>query len=242
MEQSSAPLDNAMPQKRSLTLVSTSVAGEAPLHPSKLRAPLTQRLNYSIKWIVAGLAIAAAIFYFGQTYLLGPIVIVDKINQHDVVQTVVASGRVETPFRINIGTQVVGVIKDVPVTEGQTVKAGDVLIQLDDTEAHEAVRLAQSVVAQWQAKLDQLANVIAKLAEETKAQAQAGVIDSQAGYDRALKLYRQGYGSKAALDAARKALDIAQSQVRSADLQVATNRPGGMDYMTAQTQGVGYSL
>ncbi len=236
MDQSSAPRGNANQQKHDFKLVTSPILTGAPLQQNRSRVPLLQRISSRAKWIVAGLAIAVAIFYFGQTYLLGPIVIVDKIKQQDVVQTVVASGRVETPFRINIGTQVVGMIKGVPVTEGQTVKAGDVLIQLDDTDAHEAVRLAQSVVAQWRAKLDQLANVSARLAEETKAQAQAAVVDSQIAYDRALKLYQQGYGTKVAFDAARKALDITQSQIRAAEIQIATSKPGGMDYISAQTQ------
>jgi HlyD family secretion protein len=236
MEQSTTPREPAKDQKPDLKLVSAPGLAKTPLQPPQPRKSLRQRMGAWAKWIVVGLALAAAVFYFGQSYFFGPIIVVDRIKQQDVVQTVVASGRVETPFRINIGTQVTGVVKDIPVAEGQTVKTGDVLIQLDETDIHESVKLAQSVVAQWQAKLDQLTNVSARSAEETKAQAQAVVIDSQVSYDRALKLYRQGYASKAALDSARRALDIALSQVRAADLQVATNRPGGMDYMTAQTQ------
>jgi HlyD family secretion protein len=236
MDQSSAPRENANQQKRDLKLIPSPILTGASLQPSKSRMPLFQRIGSWVKWIVAGLATAVAIFYFGQTYFLGPIVLVDTVKLQDIVQTVVASGRVETPFRINISTQVVGVIKDVPVAEGQSVKAADVLIQLDDTDAHEAVRLAQSVVAQWRTKLNQLANVSARLAEETRAQAQAAVVDSQIAYDRALKLYQQGYGTKVTLDTARKALDVAQSQVRAAEIQIAASRPGGADYMTAQTQ------
>ena len=33
-----------------------------------------------------------------------------------------------------------------------------------------------------------------------------------------------------------KALDIARAQVRSAELQVFTNQPGGSDYVMAETQ------
>jgi HlyD family secretion protein len=236
MEKSVAPRENAKDPKPDLKLVGASAPVKAPLQPPKSPRPLLQQISAWAKWVAAGLALAAAVFYFGQTYFFGPIVIVDKIKQQDVVQTVVASGRVETPFRINISTQVIAVVKDIPVAEGQTVRRGDVLIQLDDADSHETLRLAQSVVAQWQTKLNQLATVTSKLAEETKAQAQAAVADSQIAYDRAMKLYRLGYGTKVSLDTARKALDIAQSQVRAADLQITTSRPGGMDYLTAQTQ------
>ncbi len=236
MEQSATLGFNNKHQKRDLTLVSPSLPNGTPLQPKEPRLPLQHRVYSWVKWVVAGVVLIAAVFYFGQTYIFGPLVLVDKIKQQDILQTVVASGRVETPYRINIGSQVTGTIKDVPAAEGQTVKARDILIELDNTDAREVVKLAQGVVAQWRLKLDQLAHVSAKLAEETKAQAQAAVADSQVAYDRAIKLYRLGYGTKVSLDTARKALDIAQSQVRAADLQMVTNSPGGMDYLSAQAQ------
>jgi HlyD family secretion protein len=128
MEKSVAPRENAKDPKPDLKLVSGSAPVKAPLQPPKSPRLLLQQISAWAKWIAAGLALAAAVFYFGQTYFFGPIVIVDKIKQQDVVQTVVASGRVETPFRMNISTQVIAAVKDIPVAEGQTVRRGDVLI------------------------------------------------------------------------------------------------------------------
>ena len=51
-----------------------------------------------------------------------------------------------------------------------------------------------------------------------------------------INLPSDGYGTKATLDDATKSLDIARAQVRSAELQVFTNRPGGSDYVMAETQ------
>jgi HlyD family secretion protein len=125
---------------------------------------------------------------------------------------------------------------DVPVDEGQAVQAGALLVSLDDREAREAVRLAAGVVEQGKARLKQLATVAGPAAAETKKQAEATLKNAQAAYDRALKLQHQGFATGATLDDARKALDVAKSQVQAAGLQVATAMPGGMDYLLAQTQ------
>ena len=54
--------------------------------------------------------------------------------QRDFVQTVVASGRVETAHRVEIGAQITATVRRVAVAEGQAVQAGQLLIELDDAE------------------------------------------------------------------------------------------------------------
>ena len=40
------------------------------------------------------------------------------------METVVASGHVETPFRVEIGSQITGTVEDVLVQEGERVSRG----------------------------------------------------------------------------------------------------------------------
>jgi len=215
----------------------TSPTLTKPEHlPSRVWAALVGWLWAWIGWIAVGAAVAATMVYFGTPYVLGPIVVTDQIKRQDVIQTVVASGQVQTPYRMNLAAQVIGTVADVPVAEGQTVQAGTLLVRLDDREAREAVRLAQGVVEQSQARLQQLTAVTAPTAAETRKQAEAALKNAQAAYDRTLRLQQQGFGTGATLDDARKALDVAQSQVHAADIQVASAMPGGMDYLMAQTQ------
>jgi HlyD family secretion protein len=87
---------------------------------------------------------------------LGPQVQTEAVQRRDVLQTVVASGRVETAHRVSIGAQITGTVARVPVGEGQTVKAGDVLIELVDTELQSARRQAQQAVVQAQSRLRQM--------------------------------------------------------------------------------------
>ncbi len=204
--------------------------------PEGLWQQVWARLLAWLGWIVAGAALAGAVAYFGATSILGPVVVVDQVTRQDLVQTVVASGQIQTPFRVNVGAQVTGTVVEVAVVEGQMVKERDLLIRLDDSEARQAVQLAQGVVEQWRARLAQLKGVAGPSAQESKAQAEAGLKNAQQAYDRIWKLQQQGFATQATLDDARKALDVARSQVRSADLQVTTSRPGGMDYLVTETQ------
>jgi HlyD family secretion protein len=110
-------------------------AAAAQIWRWRLRAPM----------LVGALAV---LWYFGAPILLGPIVSADLVARGDFVQSVVASGHVEAPYRVNIGSQITGVVVSVPVSEGQSVGAGDTLIVLDDHEAQASVVQAEGAVAQ----------------------------------------------------------------------------------------------
>ena len=101
---------------------------------------------------------------------------------------------------------------DVPVAEGQIVKAGDVLIRLDDREAKAAVVLAEGALAQADARMRQLRELTLPAAEASLTQAQATLVDAQKTFDRAATLNRNGYETRANLDDATRALEIARAQ------------------------------
>jgi len=58
--------------------------------------------------------------------------------------------------RINISPRVGGYIVAIPCEAGQTVKKGDLLVQIDDRLFKAEVESAKATLAQWQAKLDEL--------------------------------------------------------------------------------------
>jgi HlyD family secretion protein len=219
---------------------------EAPTEPSsRLKAAPPEHKHRSFlatqlwawKWSLGAAVVGlAAAWQFGPALMLGRVVAVDRALRGEFVQTVVASGHVEAPFRVNIGSQILGVVADVPVSEGQKVKAGDTLIVLDDSEAKAAVVQAEGLVMQAEARVRQMRELALPSAEQSLAQAKATLLNAQQAHDRASTLARDGYGTRAALDDATRALDIARAQMRSAEFQVYTNRPGGSDFVMAETQ------
>lgn len=167
--------------------------------------------------------------------LAGPVVPVVLVERSDVVHTVVASGRVETPLRVDMGSQVTGTVATIPVAEGQSVQSGQLLIVLENSEARAAVEQAVAAVAQAQAKLQQVRTVALPLAQQAQQQAEATLVNVRRQHARIRELQGRGFVGQAALDEAQRNLDIATSQLRSAQLQVATSRDDGSDTLLART-------
>jgi len=178
---------------------------------------------------VAGVAFAA------RNLILGTPVETYEAARSDLIQTVVASGRIMTPQRVSVGAVITGRVARIPVQEGQDVRRDEVLIELDDRDERAAVVQAQANVAQAQAKLRQLREVGLPAAEQSLIQAQANVTQARQQYERNKDLKTKGFVSQAALDDAQRNLDVAASQLRAAQLQVQTNKPTGSDYALAQT-------
>ena len=198
-------------------------------------APTASRL-WKWKWPLASATIALLLtLLLGPTLLWGPRIVGEAAVRGTFLQTVVASGHVEAPFRGNIGSQITGVVADVVVAEGETVKAGQTLILLNDREARAAVVQMEGAVAQAQAHMRQLRELTMPSANEAMKEAQATLLNAQQAFDRAQKLAVEGYSTKVTLEAAVKALDIAKGQLRSTELHVYTNSPGGSDFVMGET-------
>ncbi|WP_309374637.1 efflux RND transporter periplasmic adaptor subunit [Rhodoferax sp.] len=154
--------------------------------------------------------------------------------QRDFLQTVVASGHVETPHRADIGVQITGVVVRIPVAEGQTVKAGDLLVELDAVELQANERQAALAMVQAQDRLRQLREVQAPVAEQNLRQAQVTLENARSTLRRNQDLFVKNFISDAALDDSRKAVDLADAQMRSAQNQFDTAGTQGSDTALAQ--------
>ena len=188
-----------------------------------------------LKSALIALLVIAALGFVARNLILGKPVETYEAIRGDLVQTVVASGRIMTPQRVSIGAVITERVARIPVEEGQKVRRGEVLIELDDTDERAALAQAQANVAQAEAKLRQLREVALPAAEQGLAQAQANSLQAHQAYDRTRTLQERGFIGQSQLDDARRNLDVADSQLRSARLQVETNGPAGSDVALAQT-------
>jgi HlyD family secretion protein len=195
---------------------------DAPPRRSRLRMPA----------IVALVLLAAA--WSGRGLILGPEVSVVHPIRGEVVRSVVATGRVLAPYRVDIGSQITGVVADIPVDEGQTVKRDQVLIVLEDAEARANVAAAEAALAQARAKLKQISEVTFPVARENLAQADATVVNAAAAHERVEKLKAGGFATQAQVDDARKTRDVARAQQRAARFQVETTDVGGTERVMAE--------
>lgn len=186
-------------------------------------------------FLIVLLAMLGSGYVWGVPWLLGVRTAVHTAKHQELIQSVVASGRVETPNRVTIASQVTGIVGSVSASEGQAVAEGDVLVSLDDTEARTNVAQAAGAVAQAAARLNQLTELALPAAREALNEAEATLANARGAFARAEKLRKQGFISKAAFDDAKLKVDVARTKLRSAQLQVASNKKTGSDYVLAET-------
>jgi HlyD family secretion protein len=67
----------------------------------------------------------------------------DAVGRGDIRETISASGEIRAKTQINIGTSVAGEIKAIHVVDGQDVKAGDLLVTIDQERLRQAMVQAQ---------------------------------------------------------------------------------------------------
>lgn len=181
------------------------------------------------------LAAAALAAYFGRNALLGTPVETVEVLRDDLIQTVVASGRVMSPRRVRVGAVITGRVVAIPVTEGQAVKKGAELVLLEDKDVRAALAQAQAGVAQAAAKVRQLREVGLPAAQQALLQAEATLTQVRGQFDRTKRLQAQGFVGQSQLDDAQRNLDVAESQARAARVQVETNSTRGSDFAMAMT-------
>lgn len=184
-------------------------------------------------WTTVAIIAVGAIAYVSAWRVLGIVVSPIAIGRAEIVQTVVASGKVETPSRVDLGAQIIGTVAVVFVIEGARVVAGDTLVALDDTDARAALEVAQAAVTLAEAKLGQLANLTLPAARQSLALAQATRHAAQNQLDSLTQLAQREFATRAQTDDARRAFDVAEAQVRTAELNVASASPGGSDVALA---------
>jgi HlyD family secretion protein len=79
----------------------------------------------------------------------------EQVSRRDLVSSVTASGKIEAKTSVDISADITGRIIDIAVHEGDLVKRGQFLLQIDPAQYQAAVARAQGVVSSTEATLVQ---------------------------------------------------------------------------------------
>ena len=180
-------------------------------------------------WGLVGVIALAGLGFVGWQWWLGPITAVEVLQRQDVVQTMVASGHVQSPHRTDVSAQVTGRVVAIPVVEGQWVRQGQTLIELDNSEAQANHQQARANVWQAQVNVRQLHELRLPVAEQTLLQAQANLKVTQQALARSQTLFDKGFVGASAREDAQRGWDVAQAQLHIAAQQRQSLLPGGSD-------------
>lgn len=148
-------------------------------------------------------------------YWQGPRVLAYRVAARPLVQTLVASGRVVSVSRAQVGSQISGVVVERRVREGDKVAPGDVLVVLRADDLAASVREAEAALAQLQ--------------QTTRPQAQAALRDAEARLvqasresERRRALLERKLIAKESMEQAVQAQTAARAAAEQARLAVGT--------------------
>lgn len=153
-----------------------------------------------------------------------------------IVQSVVATGRLNAPARMDIGAEVTATVLEVRVREGDRVRAGDLLLRLSDAEARASLQQASAALLEARGRATQQSSVAAPVATQAVVQAEATFTAAERDYQRARDLVAQGFFPQQKVDDARRAQDTARSALQSARVQAQANQPSGIERTLAVTR------
>jgi HlyD family secretion protein len=114
----------------------------------------------------------------------------EEVQKSDITSVVTANGQIIPITDVQISAYVPAKIIRLPVEEGDTVKKGRLLVQLDDTEYRAAVNQAKAQLASAKASLEQ----------------------AQLVHDRKKELFERKLSSKEEYDMAKTEFDLAQAR------------------------------
>jgi HlyD family secretion protein len=188
------------------------------------------------RWLRIGAIVIVGLIAlrFGWRALVPPAVPTMAVTRGPLVQTVVATGRVRADARARLGAQLTGTVIRVLVREGDTVRVGQLLAELDPTEQVAAVGQARANLGQSRANLQQIREVRRPVAAATLRQAEAGLEKAEADYRRLVALRDGGAASEDQLESARQTLTTARSQRDIARAQATAAEAEGADIRLAE--------
>ncbi len=145
-------------------------------------------------------------------------VAVEEVTKRTIIETVSASGKIQSESEVIISPDVSGEIMQLTVKEGDKVKVGQLLVRIDPD-------IQQSNVERLEASLNtskaNLANAQSRL-----AQSEARLLNSKANFDRIKKLYADKVVAQSEYDATVSEYEVAKSDVEASRQSVQASRFG----------------
>lgn len=181
-------------------------------------------MRYVVITVICAVVLIAAVIAYQKATAAVPVHVVQAQSAMNaaaagdpVILTV--TGYIVAAHKIEVASKVVGRVAWIGVEKGDKVKAGQVLVRLEDTEYRAQVQQQQGQLAMLQAKLQELENgsrpdEIAK-ARADVAEAKADMEDAKVSLDRTKQLAGDGVLAKQLLDDAQAKYDGDAAKVAS---------------------------
>ena len=170
------------------------------------------------KWLIGGgvLLVAAALvganFYFKRTP--GKYVNVEALKQRDLEATVSASGKIQARTTVNISSDTVGRVTRLSVQEGDRVKKGQFLMQIDPRNQRTATERTEASLGEARASLEQQRTAIVSARENLTL--------ARENQRRQRELWAQQLTTREQLDSAENVVKVREAELREREQAITT--------------------
>ena len=185
--------------------------------------------------VIALVAVAAAVLFFVLRPKAVPVDIV-TLAATDVQTSVVASGRVLPPAKVEIGATITARVDKVLVREGARIEADQLLVELERGELAAAAAQARAALTRAQARVNSVQTLALPTAQAGLKQAEANMLQAERDDKRNRDLVAKGFISQARVEETGRQLDVARSQLASAKAQAGAQASSGAEAQQAQSQ------
>lgn len=186
-------------------------------------------------WAVLALVVVGGIVAFisSRRQDRGISVSAETIQRRDLEAIVSASGKIEPQKTVNISAQSMGRVTRLAVNEGERVKAGQFLLQIDAVIAEAAVRRDEAAVAGARTALDQ--------SRASLQSARANLDLARQALKRQQELNQSGLTTREALERAQAEMEMRESDLAAREQEI-KNRETQMRQQEAGLQSSRHSL
>lgn len=146
-----------------------------------------------------------------------------KVGKQDLVSLVTASGEIRPKTYSNVGGEGFGKIVHLAVKEGDRVRAGDVLLQLEATQVTADVEAQRSALSSTEAGIKS-ADANARSAQAELTQRKSDYEKAKFDWERAEKLYKEELISKSDYDSRKSQFEGASSAIEVSEARVNQTR------------------
>jgi len=175
---------------------------------------MSRGMKVGLTVVVVVLAAGGLLGYrINQKKNAGTEVRMEQVGRRDLVSAVTASGKIEPKTKVDISADITGRIIRMAVREGDLVRKGQFLIQIDPAQYQAAVSRAQGLVASTQATL---------------AQTRANLDQAERAWNRARQLTQLGPNLIApeTAEQAQTSYQVAQATYQATRAQLEQSRAG----------------
>ena len=182
--------------------------------------------------ILTGALILVAAFYFSDSELeppAKPVFKIAEVTQGPISVNISATGVVEPNFKVEVKSKASGEVLSFPMLEGDKIKKGTLLLQLDKSDEKRNVDKAQADLSSATAKLRKAETALTlqktkyeidiKTSQSEVQSAITNLKDSEDKFKRQIDLFKQKVVSQESLDSAQTLYKVNQQNLIQAESQ-----------------------